>query len=354
MKVLHLPHNVASKISITVDALNSKGIDAKGIAINNQANQNARNILTINPAAYSFLEPGKYFSVIKSFYKLYRLIEWADIVHWYFDYRVLHSAWALNHIRKLDKPAVVEWAGSDIRIPEILAKNNPYYAASFKEDYEYQYESLGHSRDMQQKFRAAGFTALVRPELEDFIQRDIFPDYYKINNRIDVKNIQPCYPAVDNKKPLVIHASTARHAKGTGYILNAIEALKSRFDLEFVLIENMPALKIHELMKRADIVIDQLILGAFGTTALEAMAYGKPVICYIEPELEKKTGESLPIVNASPDTIAEKLEILIQSPEMRNEKGKQGRGYVEQYHNAEKIALQLIDIYRGIIDRKKK
>ncbi|MFH1005812.1 MAG: glycosyltransferase [Bacteroidota bacterium] len=352
MKVLHLPYNIASKISITVDALQKIGIEARGISINNYPSQEANGVLTINPKEYGYHHPKKYFKIIESYFQLFRLIYWADIVHWYYDYRVLKTDLVLKWIRFLKKPAVIEWAGSDIRIPDILASHNPFYKKHFTQDYSYKFESLKHSRLVQQKFKDAGFIALVRPELEEFVQQDIYPDYYRINNRINVRQYIPVFPSVEKKRPLIINPVVARGAKGTAFILDAVNKLKQKYEFDFLLLENISHQEIIEHLAKSDIVIDQLILGAFGTTSLEGMALGKPVICFISDKLKEKLPPENPFVNATPDTIFLALELLITNSQMRHETGMHSRKYVEEYHDAEKIAQQLKKIYQKIISRK--
>ena len=135
MKELHLPYNIGSKILITVNAQREIGIDAKGIAINNYLDEEGKNLIIVNPAAYSYFHPKKYFKIAQAYYELFRLIHWADIIHWYYDYPVLKSGFILKWVKFLKKPAVVEWLGSEVRIPEILSLHNPVYKNSFSNEY---------------------------------------------------------------------------------------------------------------------------------------------------------------------------------------------------------------------------
>ena len=352
MKVLHLPYNIGSKITITVNSLRKIGVDACGIAVNNYLDFAGENVLVFNPRDYSYLNPKKYFTVVEANKKIMKAIEWADVVHWYYDFKVLKSERILNFINKIKKPAVVEWLGSDVRISEQLSPVNPYYKKSFSHNYPYRFETKEHSRMVQKKFRDAGFEALVRPELEEFVQKDIFPFYHKISNRIDIGKYVPSYPDPLKKNPLIVHPVTSQDAKGTEFIISAIEKLKNNYQFDFQILENILHENVKEAMSKADIVIDQLILGAFGTTTLEGMAFGKPVICYISDNLLKALPSGNPIVNASPDTIHQELEKLIVGSSIRNECGKKSRLYAEKYHDADKIAFQLKEIYETVIKGK--
>ncbi|HSK72878.1 MAG TPA: glycosyltransferase, partial [Pyrinomonadaceae bacterium] len=157
------------------------------------------------------------------------------------------------------------------------------------------------------------------------------------------------FPDPLNKKPVVVHSPSAPVAKGTKFILQAIESLKAKYDFEFVLVENMAREKALETMRGCDIFVDQLIIGSHGYAAVEAMAFGKPVVCYINPVTGKNYLPELPIFNANPENITEKLEILLKDGALRNELGKKGRNYVEKYHDDKKLAENLAKTYREVI-----
>ncbi|HPO51256.1 MAG TPA: hypothetical protein PK165_00305 [bacterium] len=106
-------------------------------------------------------------------------------------------------------------------------------------------------------------------------------------------------------------------------------------------------------MKNADIFLDQFVLGAHGMACLEAMAYGKPVLCYIKPSLIPQYPDDLPIVNANPDNLEIVLEELLLNGKKRCELGKQGRAYVEKYHDAMKLSYDLVSIYSKIIEKNR-
>jgi glycosyltransferase involved in cell wall biosynthesis len=74
------------------------------------------------------------------------------------------------------------------------------------------------------------------------------------------------------------------------------------------------------------------------------MALGRPVVGYIDPEVAQVRPD-LPIVNATHDDLAEKLEMLVKDQRLRLSLGEQGRRYVEKWHDANKIAEQVIRLY---------
>ena len=57
----------------------------------------------------------------------------------------------------------------------------------------------------------------------------------------------------------------------------------------------------------------------------------------------------MPIVPARKDDLVEKLRPLVDSFELRKRLGEEGRAYVEQVHDLEKVAERLIALYASIL-----
>ena len=105
-----------------------------------------------------------------------------------------------------------------------------------------------------------------------------------------------------------------------------------------------------EIYKNADIIIDQMFGQSYGVFAVESMALGKPVITYITDEVKRAFPPELPIFSASIETLDEVVEKLILNGKLREQAGRAGRKYVEDYHDNRKIAKVQADIYKGVIE----
>jgi glycosyltransferase involved in cell wall biosynthesis len=181
-----------------------------------------------------------------------------------------------------------------------------------------------------------------------YIQKDLFPVTYTGRLRMNIKDFDPCFPDAYSKKPLIVHAPTAKVAKGTNYIIPVIEKLQLIYDFEFQLLHNLSRNDVLGTMKKCDVFIDQLILGSHGTAALEAMAFGKPVMCYLMPAVfEAGLPIDCPIINTNPENLEQQLVKLLVDAELRNSIGRKSREYVENYHDAEKLAEELLRVYTG-------
>ncbi len=109
----------------------------------------------------------------------------------------------------------------------------------------------------------------------------------------------------------------------------------------------MPVDATREIYERADIVVDQLLIGAYGQFALEGMALGRPVLCYLNPRFAAHHPEwaEVPIVSATPDTILDVLRELVRDPKRREELGSRGPDVVRRYHSLEAVGAHMAAIY---------
>ena len=160
----------------------------------------------------------------------------------------------------------------------------------------------------------------------------------------------------------VLHAFYDQHRqhggkniKGSPHVLSAIERLKSEgYPLEYYYLNEVPAKHMRYYQVQADIVVDQLIYGWWGSTAIEAMALGKPVICYLSPSWKEiflqrfPEYTSLPIVEGNTGNIYEVLKRLTMDKEYREQKGKESRQFAEKHFDMKKNARQLEKIFLNL------
>lgn len=356
MNILFLPNNIASVPSITATALNKlNDIDAKNIIDSTHKYQSDNgNSILLPERFYSRLLPYKKFKARRKYNKeLRKWIKWADVLHYVFS-PAYNDGKDLKWAKIENKVIIVEWVGSDIRNPEILLKINPYYKKVFDNGYEYkELEGTDNKNTVQKLFAKAGAVVCTSPEISLFLNKKLFPRYHILNQRLNLSEFNPNYPSVINHKPVIVHSPSSIIAKGTNIILPVIEELKKDYDFEFVLLHDMAREKVLEIMQNADIFLDQIIVGGYGMACTEAMAFGKPVMCYIMQEVfDAGLPKDFPVVNTNPDNLKEQLIKLITNPQLRHDLGKQSRVYAEKYFDADKIALQLIDIYKGALEKK--
>ncbi len=346
MRILHLPINIASQITTTVRALRDIGTEARGLALSGIITSNTG--IEMLPSQLSGRGVQRVVVATQRQIKILGAIQWADVVHWHFQ-SGLRGALDVQWAKLLGKKRVIEFWGSDIRIPEIEMADNPYYAAAFPQSEYRDLESRSRSYAIQSKFASLGVIPIVADaQMRSYLRPDLFPQVHQVRQRIYLPDYTVQLPSPSLACPRLVHSPSAPIIKGTPAIKAAVEQLQANYAFDFQLIQGMPHQQAQQIMRECDIFIDQLVLGVHGLAALEAMAYGKPVVCYIKPSMLSTYPPDLPIVNATPETLPAVLADLLGDGNRRYELGQRGRAYVEKYHDAHQVAKQLLALYQQL------
>jgi len=172
------------------------------------------------------------------------------------------------------------------------------------------------------------------------------------------------YNGDESVKVLHSHALIGRNAggkniKGTEYVNAAVERLQREgFDVKFVNLQGIPSrnMRFHQL--QADIIVDQLIYGWYGSTSLEGLTLGKPVICYIRPSWREYVAsffpewKNCPIISATPETIYVELRKLVSDAEYRIRVGEESRRFAENFLDVRKNVVEFEAMLRAVGGRR--
>jgi glycosyltransferase involved in cell wall biosynthesis len=316
MRVLHAPVNIAGQPYTFVRALRALGVDAELLVFKER------------PFVRGYdrtLHLERYPSRLRKWLRVMRAFVQAatryDVFHFHTNMTLLYPfRWDLPILRTLGKKIVFQFWGSEIRGRDPSTLSYLRYADAVIVG---SYHMLAH---------APPGAHVVLPGL-DLSRWPVTP-----SDRFD--------------GPVrIVHAPSSRAVKGTAHVLAAADRLRQRgvpFELE--LVEGVPHAEAVRIYERSDIAVDQLAAGWYGIFALEAMALGKVVMGHIDPEkaelLERARGLRPAVVGISAATLAETLERFIGEPELRADRARMGRGYVEQLHDIRASAAQVMQIYR--------
>jgi len=148
----------------------------------------------------------------------------------------------------------------------------------------------------------------------------------------------------------ILHAPNHPQFKGTEYLLTAVEELKVEgMPIELVLVQGKSNEEALALYRSADVIFDQCMIGFHGYFALEAMALGKPVMCFIrKPNVYLLAAEECPIINTNIKTLKDDLRVLVDNRNSLEEIGRKGRRYIEKYYTVEAFATRLGKAYRDL------
>src|SRR3954453_11986137 len=289
LRVTHCPVNVAGIPWENVQALRRKGVEARllGFEGGKLPREGDGSRARAGPL------PRR---LATQFAALARLLPRTDVFHFYFGLPLVPKSVQFPILRALRKKRVYHYLGSDIR-----GKTREELAYGKRADA----EIVGSHGALQW-----------------------VPEAHVIPPGLDLRPFTPVPPS-DRERPVVVHAPSNREKKGTRWVVEACE----RLGVELDVVEGVPHDVARERYARADIVVDQLNAGWHGVFALECMAFGKPVVTYLKPELvdraEEGYGTRLPIVPATKDTLVDVLRPLVESHSLQRAVRAATRVYVE-------------------------
>ena len=341
MRVIHGMSEVAGQGIYTVMGLRQNGVDASMAvwSANSFGYQSDIDLHIDKTKKYMFpvyaLKMGAFaMNAVKKY----------DILHSHFGESLLSYNMDVNMLKRKNKKIFTEFHGSDIRN---IFNEVSYKYINFEKANQRNREKVQRCR--LRLLKVADGVILHDVELIQQLPELNIPIYI-VPLRLDLIRFAPVYPEIVKSKPVVVHAPSKRSTKGTNEILKELK--KVNRDYELILVEGKTQKEAFEIYKKADIIIDQISMGTYGVFAIESMALGKPVITYISDEIRRAFPESLPIVSAGFENLAEIIDDLLQDGEKRHNLGIQGREYVMRYHDNVKVTKYLKQIYEGSVENR--
>ncbi|MCH1626280.1 glycosyltransferase [Ferdinandcohnia quinoae] len=327
MKIVHAPTEIAGQMGIICKELRSRGHHAAGFNCFHTYLNYKGDIINTDA-----------FEVMK---ELDFLVENTDIFHFHNANTFFQDFADLPLLKEFGKKMVMHHWGSDVRTEEAVNRLNPYpLPPTYYTDEEIHEQLTKLSQYID--------TAIVQDYEAYPYVKDYYKNVYVLPLACNVEDFQVSYPSINNHNPLIIHAPTNREFKGSDHVESAINQLMGKANFKYQILEKMSHEKALATYMNADIIIDQLLCGTYGMFSVEAMAMGKPVVAFIRDDVRSEFPEDLPIVQATPGTIANVLHELVQNPKLRHDLGRAGRQYVENYHSAERVTNDLLQIYKEL------
>lgn len=145
-----------------------------------------------------------------------------------------------------------------------------------------------------------------------------------------------------------------RNIKGSPFVHAAVEQLKEEgHPVEYFFVDGVKSRDMRFYQAQADIVVEQLIYGWWGSTFVEAAALGKPVVCYLRPDWKTRFMEhwgyrELPVIEATTTTIYEALKRLVVDEEYRERQGSAARSFAVTHFDPVDNARALAELLEGL------
>lgn len=333
-RILHAPSNIAGIAGLLAQAQRDLGYDSNSVEyVAHQYGFGADRTLDVkrnsNPLKKAATVGGFALDAMRRY----------DVFHLYFGNTLFpHPYPDLPLLRALGKRIIFHFCGCDVR--NRAATLRQYDLSGCTECISLVCLGKRHPNPAR-----ADVSLVSTPDLLEFV-----PGAILMPGPIDLARWKPRPPRtvpISPQDPVrILHAPSDREIKGTKYVIDAVERLKAAgHPVELLMLEGIPHEQVVDFCDTADLAIDQLMIGAYGTVSIEMMAKGVPVICRIRDDLRPHYPADLPLISATPTTLFSVLETLLQDLGAWQAIGKQGIDYVTHEHEMHKVAVRTLALY---------
>ncbi|MBE7555393.1 MAG: glycosyltransferase [Anaerolineales bacterium] len=342
MKIFHGIENIAGSAGVLARAQRAIGLEARAYCFPSSFQY---------PVDHLIKDTGR-FTISLELLRLILTQSWRfDVFQFYFGSSLTYSALLdIPWLKRFGKKVFFYFCGCDIRDSKaVIAK---YEFSACKEHWPMAC-SANRKKAIALAQKYADGVFVSTPDLLEFVPGSIW-----LPQPIDLRWFSPlreqalaaaALPPGERRSEFVIaHAPSNRMIKGSDYLERAVADLQAGgYPVKLLLIENMPYEQALQTAAGADLVVDQLLVGAYGAFAVEMMALGKPVICYIRDDIRPHYQANLPIISANPNTIGQVLKELMDQRQRWSEIGRQGMAYTAQVHDSLAVAGQTQRYYQN-------
>jgi len=331
MRILHAPENIGGMAGTLARAQSALGHRARAYSpMQNQFQFRAD---------YTLRKP----SILSRFLAAVRFSVEFDVFHFYFGSSLFGTCLLdLRPLTFLGKRIFFYFCGCDIR--DEKATTQKYGVSACAECFpKLCNRRRDRAREAAERFGRVNFVST--PDLLEFLPRsELLPQVVDFE-RIEEVLAEP-EPPRDPNRFLIAHAPTNRLIKGTKYLLDGVERLKARgYAIDLMLIENQSHAQALRAYRRADLAVDQLLVGSYGLFSAEMMALGTPTLAYLRPDLMRHYSEEPPLLNANPANLE---RVLVRCYERRDELERQrrlGQAFARTVHHPTQLARRCLEAY---------
>jgi glycosyltransferase involved in cell wall biosynthesis len=183
-------------------------------------------------------------------------------------------------------------------------------------------------------------------------------------NPVDKELFYP-EPAIDHdgRKRVLIASDSNWVVKGTDISIRALAKIKDAVDVSIVafgidfaktvklanslglhlnVLPKVPHDRLNRYYWNADVVIDRFTLGSLGMVSLEAIACGRPILCYVSSAYPENKDFPLQDLRVE-EEIAELIRNL--PPDLWDKE----HAYLKKHHDVQAVVTHLESIYQGLL-----
>lgn len=155
---------------------------------------------------------------------------------------------------------------------------------------------------------------------------------------VDAQQWAQSDPPLSHNGPLrVAHVPSNSMVKGTELVEPMLKQLTAAGTVRYQPVQGIAHAEMPSAYGHADVVLDQFRVGIYGVAACEAMAAGRIVVSHVSERVREATrqltGEDLPIIETTAETLEDVLTDIITNPDPYLEIAARGPGFVQRHHD---------------------
>ena len=150
-------------------------------------------------------------------------------------------------------------------------------------------------------------------------------------------------PLLERERPLVVHVPSQRNPpiKGTQHIAPVLQRLHDEGVIEYVAPSGMTHRDLRELVRRCDVLVDQLLFGSYGVAAVEAMAAGRVTVGRMIQPVRDLMEEAPLMLEATPDSLREAITSIRERRGELRARAESNLAFVRRWHDGAVSAARL-------------
>ena len=176
---------------------------------------------------------------------------------------------------------------------------------------------------------------------------DVLPQATWLPLVVDVDRFTTAVPALERRRPVVLHAPSNPRLKGTAVVEEVLTGMQQRGLVEYRRLAGVPHTEIARFVADADVVVDQVVLGNPATLAAETWAAGRLLVAHLPDRVRERMtaadpgGAPVPALEADAGSFAEVMAEVAAHPERFRELAAGGPGFARRNHDGRRSAQVL-------------
>lgn len=251
------------------------------------------------------------------------------------------AARQLQELKRTGVSCALLFHGSDIRDPDIHAQKERH--SPFAVDRELRDRCRGMADRSRELIERTGLPVYVSTvgllsevEGSNWLPVVIETDVWQAGD-----------PPLSAGLPLRVAHAPSTGIKGTDLIEESLQRLHADKSIDYQVVRGIPHSAMPDVYRNTDVVLDSFRTGNYGVAACEGLAAGRIVVAHISEEVRRRTreltGEELPIVEATPESLAEVLLSIVEDPTSALEIAAAGPEFVRRFHGGSRSGAVLAE-----------